>query len=993
MSSNTRDFNPRPDAHAAQWDELFTPVQKAIRELLTRVLGAIKGGHVASDGHHHGPEDTISNCFLVYGERGTGKSTVLLNAAKAVANPDKKGAFFSGQGVEKPAGIDSSRDWQRIQSSIEYAGELHTRGVVWLDMLDLEPLPAKTNLLTILLTRVRDALDQPGYQGAHMAATSRFEEDSDGARQKLNRLISDAALMWEEITETDTRLKANRQVAAAEIYAVFHRNFLDAMKGLSEELGARRGCRDCHPAIVLPIDNIDRSTEHLYGIIKLAQMVSCRHLFLVMAGDRVDVEAFLERAYWKELISVGRGAGASGKTGVDGEDEAFVMARRQSNAAAQKLLPQSHRVEVQQVRAAETLGFCPKRWHGCTGPDWETENTIRGLFGKIVLHSEHIRIDEKDKRRKLTLLHLFDVTELVGKAACEEQQSGHVDASEEPACLTHAADYGLHLAARRVFDLWQLAYWEVGGLLNSKDAVQQPVGNEGRAGQRDQPDAENGRSHSDGDGSGLENEGDKKASKIARTMLRNIIAESGMSSRMSHFLQERLILRNAEGGTVLDFYGVEPEKRLKRLTKLEQQYRFQPVFSGSGDDGGCAARQQSVRSTLRLNEVKGLFLSVRDANAAASLPGKGKDDFDIELPPAVTAWLSVLHDVARWAKDSSVIGFGDIPTAPKVEVVHEVTRKHSAGIDKLKLRWPAPKWGSFVGHNIFHFRWKQFVEQIKKCNSHLGDAMKDALNEQYRLQAGLAGAGTQKSQKQTARKLVKDLSNLTKRQAKVMDIRIRLLVYGWVACALETFFTLSVVARSAVFGREFAETLTESIVIEASATNSSKRKLDIAAIETTEDMAAAEQALMAIVVRLYARIVLLGMQRHDGVTVLPNRQSAYMRDWLERKLPLLLCPLYLPAVSREEAQANFEHLSFGLGKDSKGLWTCWSANAPFIQAKVDADLLEQLLGSRSTTAGDGRDEEQRRRDANATIDCVKKINSSALFGMPGLPPTVDQESR
>lgn len=61
--------------------------------------------------------------------------------------------------------------------------------IVWLEPLDLEPLPRTTNLLTTLLTRVRNALD--AGDGPHAAARDRlssasiYEEAGDDARQLL----------------------------------------------------------------------------------------------------------------------------------------------------------------------------------------------------------------------------------------------------------------------------------------------------------------------------------------------------------------------------------------------------------------------------------------------------------------------------------------------------------------------------------------------------------------------------------------------------------------------------------------------------------------------------------------------------------------------------------------------------------------------------------------------------------------------------------------
>lgn len=253
---------------------------------------------------------------------------------------------------------------------------------------------------------MRDALDQPREQ------RSILEEGADGARHKLTQLINDATLMWQDICELDTRSRASREVAAASIYAKFRDRFLDAMASLSRELGHLRGIGDEGCAIVLPIDNIDRSTDHLYSIVKLAQMVSCRQLWLVMAGDRQDVETFLERAFWKELVQIGETSGASGKPDAGGEDEALVMARRQAAAALHKLLPPSNRVEVQLVRPEDTLKFSSS-----AGAEHRNEDmSISALLARIPLSRVEPSCATASGGTRLQLVDLFNAWARISKA-------------------------------------------------------------------------------------------------------------------------------------------------------------------------------------------------------------------------------------------------------------------------------------------------------------------------------------------------------------------------------------------------------------------------------------------------------------------------------------------------------------------------------------------------------------------------------------------------
>lgn len=495
-------FFPRPEAKPMRWDQLLPPVRSAVRGLLVLLAGAER---LSDDS-----DLEVASCFLVNGERGTGKTSVLINAREAF---EKQERFFGDSGgkskkeADDRGGASNTRketpecgDYEEQDARVS-AGDLKGR-VVWLDILDLEPVHAETNLLTTVLTRIRYALCPRGCEDREQELRSLFEAGPDSAWSLLDRLIGDATLMWESIQENDTRSTANRQVAAADIYARFRDNFRKAMDKLAEELGRPYG-RDERRSIILPIDNIDRSTEHLQAIVKLAQLVSHPRLWLVMAGGREDIGAFLERVYWKELIRIGGGSGALGRTEPGGEDETLIMARRQAAATAQKIWPSSHRIVVGRVGPEATLGFSPS--------GNQPRETIRQLLGKVSVPNWLKQSSEEgSKPFSIFLIDLF------------ESRARPVDSSggEGAYSLTQAARNALKLPARGVLEFWQLAHWAVHDETFFKDKEQ-------------------------------------RAEQIARTMLRNVISESMILNRLSRRLQDHVILNEVNGGTLLNFKDEE----------------------------------------------------------------------------------------------------------------------------------------------------------------------------------------------------------------------------------------------------------------------------------------------------------------------------------------------------------------------------------------------------------------------------------------------------
>lgn len=885
MSDNATDdfkFFPRPEAHASRWDSLLPPVQDAVRDLLLRIRGATEtvGFNKKREDNQRENADVlqdVANCFLIYGDRGTGKTTVLCNAKEALGDPN---SFFH------PADKESMEP--KKKSAKECAEKLGK--VVWLDVLDLEPLPPKANMLTSVLTRVRDALDALDAPGADDATpmpqgpSSLFEESAESARHKLHRLINDATLMWEDISENDTRSRANRQVAAADIYAHFRKQFVAALSTLSSELGMRRFGRGVECPIVLPIDNIDRSTDHLHAIVKLAQMVDCRYLWLVMAGDRVDVDTFLERAYWKELIRTDGGLAASGKRGPKGEDESFVMARRQAAAASQKLLPPSHRIKVRRVRPRVTLNFCPSSNCRSAGDDRDTQHansfkdwTIAKLLREIPIPTEEIPIATKNKGRELNFLDLLDAGKLLD------------DPDKERPHLTYAAEYGLWLPARGVLDLWQLAHWVV----SDHGTFPIPVAKAKSAG-KTKPK--------------LKREPDLRAEKIARTMLRNVIAPSKLTSKVGKRIQDQIVRRNVLGGTVLDFSDVE--LKLLRTTRSTSQFHLStenlPVDKASYlsvDEANYA-----VRSGLSFHDIVGHVINL-EWQEQSNDSGEPCDRVQTEeLPLLVVAWLMILHDIVVWAPESAVVSNDVGLTAPVVRATHEVEPRSRSARKSGFLRWPAPHWGAYVAHDAFWLRWRR-AAFIMVPNQALAKVVVEG-----------------------------DL--------------FRHLACLWVECALETFskFVLKDISLKAEFRKD-------SLTNWLSDTTRKKKKtvkLDVQKYEMNAMKAACE---------LYKDLRIQKDQQssQEGASVFDD-QTEFMANWLERQLPLLFTHLYVPTAanaSNDEPSriqcfldpVKWEELTREPGEipkdeapktDLELLFQCWIDNSPFILNDFEQEL-EKLI--------------------------------------------------
>lgn len=840
-------FFPHPEAHPTKWDDLLPPLQEAMRELLLRLAGAVQSVKRSADRPTEaaGAEITAS-CFLVYGDRGTGKSTVLLSAQAAVCSEMPADFFGHGRGNKEL--------WKDTGTS---ADVLRKSDLVWLDVLDMEPLPRKTNLLATLLVRLRNALYAPRPGANPPTPTSILEEGAGGARQKIERLIKDATLMWEDIDEPDTRNTANRQIDAADIYARFRQDFQSAMGALSKEIGRYKGRGDEYHPIVLPIDNIDRSTDHLYSIIKLAQMVACPYLWIVMAGDREDIETFLERAYWKELIRVGEGSGGIGKVGAGGEDEALVMARRQAAAASHKLLPPSHRIEVKPLRAEDTLKF-PNNG-GEAGQADRKRPSISDLLGLI-------NIPDLGNGPEATLRDLFDAARYMEQPWKPEDS------------LTLAAKLALHLPARGVNNLWQLAYSAACDKLDDPDAKKDERG--------------------------------FKAEKVARAMLRNLVAESKMSSNVGQRLQDHVIQRFPGGATVLNFTDPNPRLKVTQLTATDFSRSIATTKTTGRDN---EEPDYAVRSTLTIRgQARFVDFSLVGKPIEESGDGKGRPE---KLPPLAAGWLAVLHDIVMWAPKSWVLPSGIdlsyLDLGRFVGVSHEVVHvKEQRRTASKPLWWPLPNWNSFLAYDVFRLKWKEWESCIQKAS-----------------QENRAPGG---------------------------DYLPRLLAVAWAACVLDTFWRLA--PRKWMpwswwpelgedEGHERIKSESGKI---ASALELKPERMAEAFTVSADEIArgiveAAEKKVIELAADLYCYIVDGSSQsRHRTRTTFFKKEGiGFMKSWLDQKLPLLLSCLYVP-LSDEGLTQRREAMNKLLQGEDHGplqkLAGAWKENSPFILADMETTM-------------------------------------------------------
>ncbi len=127
------------------------------------------------------------------------------------------------------------------------------------------------------------------------------------------------------------------QIKAAEIYADFQNRFKKTMEK-TIKLVKERGMRT--ELFVLPIDNVDRSIEHISNISKLIRLAASHRLWFILAAVRPDYQLFLERSFQNELLRSAPGSNASNW------DQTQAIARRQAATSMRRTLPDKYQILI-----------------------------------------------------------------------------------------------------------------------------------------------------------------------------------------------------------------------------------------------------------------------------------------------------------------------------------------------------------------------------------------------------------------------------------------------------------------------------------------------------------------------------------------------------------------------------------------------------------------------------------------------------------------------
>jgi hypothetical protein len=719
------------EAAALEWQELLPGTQKAF-ERVVELLGEATNAQQKArpkEGQERFKHEELPTSILVSGDRGFGKTTVLLTAEYAT----RKGKGYLDKSDGKLE--DLGNRLEGLQSRL-----------FWLEMLDLEPTPGKANLLATVLVRIRDALDNryPALRPyGHGIPASILEEGVEKPWKKIDHLIREATFMWEEASQTadPRRERAEQQIRAAETFARFQLDFRGAVGAVAKALG--RDTEDGARVLVLPIDHVDRSVEHLYGIVKLMRMAFSPYLWFLLAAGREDFQLFLERAFQNELLA---GCGA-------GTDAAFIdqtraIARYQSATRLQRSLPDAYRIQIESATAKVAFAY-PGRVSETEDLDL-SEDIVKAAEGKSISNLEpatflgavlnKVPLDAPPPNDGLT--RVSDLL-LISRRLNDDVFGRYCDAHLKESDPLRRLDCKRREVLQKLVEHSKSTHCDLRSKLHELGLRSKLSDCELRA-KLQEPPSPSELTPKDLDSE--QKELDAKWKMLDLQWIRDLDLRFSFAAKTALNLSARTLrdlwLFVEERRSNKAYGGLDAEELAVRMLKIAIDDSVLPFWASELlhnsiirknahrkwilDVGGRVIRPSQLTSSpeilkwgspRRLEKVASSELQLRhlsDYNLELYEPREpGRH---VPLPAHVAGWLMLLHDLLRLS-DRVLSAEFEAPM-PHEMMPNLVVTRHEFWFEQelisLDFVWDTPPWGLFLDHFVFIAQWKAFLEEIRE---------------------------------------------------------------------------------------------------------------------------------------------------------------------------------------------------------------------------------------------------------------------------------------
>jgi len=218
--------------------------------------------------------------MFLSGKRGTGKTSVL-KALQNTIESNQKETYNSDE----------------LQNLVN-----EKQNLIWLELLDLDPLPSTSNLLVSILLRIQTAIGRCSQQSRGMLDPCTEKEE---IANEIRRLVTDFTIAWEgnlqsrqgNIDPDTFALEVRRaESARLKMYDLFSnllnkvRDHIKTMNQYETDDGNANRI-----LFVLPVDDFDLNPKLSLELLKLIRMISVPGFCTLLSGDLEIAEEMFDQ--------------------------------------------------------------------------------------------------------------------------------------------------------------------------------------------------------------------------------------------------------------------------------------------------------------------------------------------------------------------------------------------------------------------------------------------------------------------------------------------------------------------------------------------------------------------------------------------------------------------------------------------------------------------------------------------------------------------------
>ena len=343
----------RPEARAINWDLLTSSQQGAFQRIVSLLQSSLqdvpKIGTEKRNEYHSSRMNVdlrrSNHVVMLSGKRGTGKTSLLLSLQ-----------YLLRPGLDDESLAESrlpKEDWDSVRGL--------SRRVIWLETLDLEPLPNRCSLFAAILARVEDVVreEHGDWAGFDNWVSGQFRSGMEKALFEFDRLANDVAYAWEDgpdhfpqgFMEPESYARDARRAEQSRLS--IRRRLDDVLNLFATEVKWKNDVKN--PIFLLPIDDFDLNPRRSLDLLRLLREIGNSRLFPLVLGDVEVARLVLDLKMQGELGSVLKG----GKLSQEQLAELGRESKGLATEAIRKLLPPDQRLYLEKLSLEETLNFSP----------------------------------------------------------------------------------------------------------------------------------------------------------------------------------------------------------------------------------------------------------------------------------------------------------------------------------------------------------------------------------------------------------------------------------------------------------------------------------------------------------------------------------------------------------------------------------------------------------------------------------------------------------